>query len=274
MATNETIKVEPKHYSYEKYLWHLLTHARRHKLPFEIIGSEKSNRTGVSYPLYRFIIHPRLSGTVCIVAGIHGNEIAGPLCILRLIDTMIHALPQDFRYIIYPLINPTGFDLRQRFDSNRRDLNAIDSVTLKSKNYVEVQAFYQDAIQFAPFEAVITLHEDSDRFRFYMYGLGKKNVPYYHAVCAFAKTFIPPWVHGEIDGHTTDEHGFILATAHDRSFDAALYSHGLARKAFTFETPGKLDCRFRADVMTQLVLQSLYLLSGMCWMEKKRPPSR
>jgi hypothetical protein len=123
-------------------------------------------------------------------------------------------------------------------------------------------------VQFAPFEAVITLHEDSDKLSFYMYGLGKENLNYYHAVCAFARTFIPAWVHGEIEGYVTDEHGFILTSAHDHAFDATLFSKGLARKAFTFETPGKLDCQFRADVMTQLVLQSVNLLFGMRWMEK------
>ncbi len=165
------------------------------------------------------------------------------------------------------MINPTGFDLRQRFDADRRDLNAIYGATLKSRNYFEVQTFYQDALKFVPFEAVITLHEDSDREKFYMYGLGKENLDYYHALCAFAKTCIPPWSNGEIEGCCTDEHGLILSNARDHAFDGALFVKGLTKKAFTFETPGKLDCQFRANMMTQLVLQSVNMLYAMDWME-------
>ncbi len=127
--------------------------------------------------------------------------------------------------------------------------------------------FYKDAIKFAPFEAIITLHEDSGQDQFYMYGLGKENVDFYHAVCAFAKTFIPPWINAEIEGCVTDEHGFILATAHDHAFDATLYSQGLAKRAYTFETPGLLDCTCRVRMMVQLVLQSVNMLSALRWID-------
>jgi predicted deacylase len=244
----------------------LLNEARLHKLPIEIIGSEISRRTGINYPLYRLVIHPKVEPTICIVSGIHGNEIAGPLSILKIIDAIIHDLPEQFRFVVYPMINPTGFDLRQRFDADHRDLNAIYSTTLRSRNYFEVQTFFQDAQKFTPFEAVITLHEDSDREKFYMYGLGKENLDFYHAVCSFARTCIPPWMNGEIEGCTTDEHGLILSTARDHAFDGALYKKGMTKLAYTFETPGKLDVNFRVNMMVQLVLQSVNILNAMRWM--------
>lgn len=267
MSANEHMQIDEKYFSYEKFLWILLTEARQHKIDVQIIGSEISRRTSINYPLYRLVIHPKEEKTICIVSGIHGNEIAGPLSILRIIKVIIHDLPAHYRYVIYPMINPSGFDLRQRFDADYRDLNAIYNVSLKHPDYFEVQVFFQDAQKYAPFEAVITLHEDSDREHFYMYGLGKENLDYYHAVCAFAKTCIPPWKRGEIEGCTTDEQGLILSNAHDHAFDGTLYARGMAKKAFTFETPGKLDCQFRANMMTQLVLQSVNMLYAMYWME-------
>jgi hypothetical protein len=267
MSANEHMVINQEYYSYEKFLWTLISEARHHKLPMEIIGSETSRRTGINYPLYRLVIHPTFKDTICIVSGIHGNEIAGPLCILKIVDVIIHDLPRQYRFIIYPMINPTGFDLRQRFDADMRDLNAIYGKTLSSKNYAEVQTFYLDAMKFAPFEAVITLHEDSDREKFYMYGLGKENLDFYHAVCGFAKTCIPPWMNGEIEGCVTDEHGLILSNARDHAFDGMLYSKGLAKRAYTFETPGKLDCDFRVNMMTQLVLQSVNILNAIRWMQ-------
>ena len=146
MSKNEYMAVGEEYISYERFIWTLLDEAHQHKLPTEVIGHETSRRTGISYPLYRLVIHPEAEPAVCFVTGIHGNEIAGPLSILHMVSFIIHDLPQSYRYVVYPMVNPTGFDLRQRFDADGRDLNAIYDRTLKSENYAEVQEFYQDAL--------------------------------------------------------------------------------------------------------------------------------
>jgi predicted deacylase len=266
MSSNEKMFVGEEFISYERFIWTLLNEAHQHKLPVEVIGYETSKRTGISYPLYRLLINPKVEQTVCIVAGVHGNEIAGPLAVLHIINVIIHDLPRLFRYVVYPMINPSGFDLRQRFDDDGRDLNAIYETTLTSKNYLEVQEFYQDALKFAPFEAVITLHEDSDLEKFYMYGLGEENLDYYHAICAFARTWIPAWTNADIYGCQSDDHGLVLATARDHAFDGALYKKGLTKVAYTLETPGKLDIHFRVNMMVQLVLMGMDMLNARRWM--------
>ncbi len=261
-SPNEKTIVHEEHFSYGKFIWTLLNEAHHRKLPVKVIGSEKMKRTGITYPLYRLIIHPDVRQTICLVAGIHGNEIAGPLSILHMITDSLRDLPRQYRIVMYPMINPSGYDLRQRYNADGRDLNAIYSVTLKSRNYSGVQAFYQDVLKFAPFEAVITLHEDSGLDKFYMYGLGRENLDFYHALCAFAKTLIPPWANAEFEGCCTDEHGLVLATARDHAFDGTLYNQGLTRVACTFETPGKLHIQFRVNMMVQLVLKSMIMLDG------------
>jgi len=270
MSSNERTPLAEEYFSYEKFIWELLNEADQRKLQVEVIGNETSRHTGITYPLYRLVIHPEAHQTVCIVAGVHGNEIAGPLSILHLIKDHLHRLP-EYRYILYPLINPSGFDLRQRFDADGRDLNAIYSVTLKSANYHEVQEFYEDVLKFAPFEAVLTLHEDSDLEKFYMYGLGKENLDFYHALCGFAKIWIPAWTNADIYGCRSDEHGLILATARDHAFDAKLFSQGLTRLACTLETPGKLNISFRVNMMAQLVLLSMVMLNSRHWMTSPLP---
>lgn len=264
---NEHTELRVEEYSYQKYLWDLLKLAHNHQLTVEIIGHETSEMTGIIYPMHRLMAHPNSRENICIVAGIHGNEIAGPLSILRLLECFLHQFPAEFRYIIYPVINPSGFDLRQRYDDDGRDLNAIYNATLKSKNYQEVQAFYEDAQKFSPYEAVLTLHEDSDLEKFYMYGLGKENIQFYHAVCAFAKMMCPAWENAEIYGFTSDEFGLVHSNARDHAFDAALYHQGKAKVALTLETPGKLDINFRSNMMAQLVLHCLHLLSAKNYME-------
>ncbi len=270
MSSNERTPTAEKNYSYQKFVWTLLNEAELHNLPVEVIGSEASEYTGIIYPLYRLVINPHTKPTICIVSGVHGNEIAGPLSILHLIKDILHLLP-EYRYVIYPLMNPSGFDLRQRFDDDGRDLNAIYRVTLKSHNYQEVQNFYQDVLKFVPFEAVLTLHEDSDLDKFYMYGLGKENLDFYRAICAFARTWIPVWANADIYGCQSDEYGLISSTARDHAFDATLFAQGHTGLACTLETPGKLDIDFRVNMMAQLVLMSLTMLRSRRWMTSPLP---
>lgn len=262
MSANEMTPVDEQNFTYEKFVWTLLNLARKRKLLLQEIGQDKSHRTGIVYPIFRLVIHPKAQTTACIVAGVHGNEIAGPLSILHLVTELLHDLPENYRLIIYPVINPSGFDLRQRFNADRRDLNAIYNTTMNSKRYQEVQIFFEDALQFVPFQAVMTLHEDSDLDKFYMYGLGKENIDFYHAICGFAKTWILPWSNADVYGYQSDEYGLILAKAHDHAFDAALHSQGHAKIAFTLETPGKLDVKFRINMMAQLVFISLHMLNA------------
>ncbi len=255
--------IDVKDFSFEKYIWHLLTLAKQHKVPIDIFGQEVSEYTGMVYPLYRMIVNGDEKDTICIIGGVHGNEVAGPFSILELMENFYQQLPQHFRYIIYPLINPTGFDLRRRYDDDGSDLNAIYEDTLKSKKYRESQAFYEDVKKFAPFEAVLALHEDPDVEKFYIYGLGKNNLDFYRAICAFGKLLCPAWVNADIYGESSDDFGLILSTARDHAFDGVLFHEGLAKIALTFETPGLLDAHFRSTMMAHLVLDSLHLLDAM-----------
>lgn len=65
-----------------------------------------------------------------ISTGIHGEEIAGPLTILNYINRILdYAHKQNIKLIIYPLNNPSGFELGERYSidgiSNKYD--ALDS---------------------------------------------------------------------------------------------------------------------------------------------------
>jgi predicted deacylase len=226
------------------------------------IGTERVERTGIVYPLYQLTVNPEATDNVCIVAGVHGAEIAGPISVLKLLQEHLDELPGCFRYVIFPVMNPSGFDLRQRFDDDYRDLNALYATTLGSKNYGEIQAFYGRVREYGNFAAVITLHEDTDLDRFYMYGLGEQNKPFYHRLCQLASRRCPCWSDADIYGCRSDEHGLILASTRDHALDGALYAEGLTPVAMTLETPGKLDVAFRVDLMLEVLLAALNDLAG------------
>jgi predicted deacylase/predicted double-glycine peptidase len=57
-----------------------------------------------------------------IRAGIHGDEVAGPLTIIQYLNRIFdYAHKRDVKLIIYPLGNPAGFDARQRYNTDYSD---------------------------------------------------------------------------------------------------------------------------------------------------------
>jgi hypothetical protein len=57
-----------------------------------------------------------------IRAGIHGDEVSGPLAIIQYFNRIFdYAHKRDVKLIIYPLGNPAGFDARQRYNTDYSD---------------------------------------------------------------------------------------------------------------------------------------------------------
>ena len=86
----------------------LLDEASHHRSSRERIGAEASERAGILYTIYRIFIHPKSRPTACMTAGMNGNGIAALLSILRLVSVVIHDLPTDYRYVIYPKVAVFG----------------------------------------------------------------------------------------------------------------------------------------------------------------------
>ena len=75
---------------------------------------------------------------------------------------------KKINYEIYPLLNPTGYDLNQRNNNDNRDLNCINKITLKSDNYTEIQAL-TNSLKNKKYNALISLHENLSKDKFYAY---------------------------------------------------------------------------------------------------------
>ena len=259
---NEKVEIPVEHLSYAKFIESLVLEAHRRHISVTKIGDKVSETTGILYPLYRLEINPKAERNICIVAGIHGVEIAGPLAILTLVQSHSQRLLPEFRYIIYPMLNPFGFDVKQRFTDSGRDLNALYAMTLNNDlHYQEIQSFYQDIHTYGHLDAVITLHEDMDLDRFYMYGLGKDNVELYHQLCAVAERYCPFWANADVYGLRSDEFGLVIASARDHAVDGSLYAKGMTKVAFTVETPGKLRIGIRINLAIDVLIECGRLLA-------------
>jgi protein MpaA len=102
---------------------------------------------------------------VYLSAGIHGDEPAGPLALLDLMERGV--FDERAVWFICPLLNPVGFTKRTRENADGIDLNR-DYKALRS---LEIQA-HARWLQAQPnFDAALCLHEDWEATGYYLYEL-------------------------------------------------------------------------------------------------------
>jgi hypothetical protein len=100
---------------------------------------------------------------IYISTGIHGDEPAGPLAALKLIEA--NRWPESAEIFLLPCLNPVGFTLNQRTNADGIDLN---------RDYREPQAAETRAhiawLERQPqFDLYLCLHEDWESHGFYLY---------------------------------------------------------------------------------------------------------
>jgi len=108
---------------------------------------------------------------VYISTGIHGDEPAGPLAVLQLLQEDIW--PDDAALWLCPCLNPTGFPLNRRENAVGIDLNR-DYRQLQSP---EVRAHVEWLQRQPRFDVSLCLHEDWESNGFYIYELNSDNRP-------------------------------------------------------------------------------------------------
>jgi predicted deacylase len=89
----------------------------------EIKRHHLKNRT-LGYDFFRIASRgiKRTDKIMLIRAGIHGDEVAGPLTIIQYFNRIFdYAHKRGVKLIIYPLGNPAGFDARQRYNTDYSD---------------------------------------------------------------------------------------------------------------------------------------------------------
>ena len=88
------------------------------------IKRHRLKHQGMGYDFFRIASKgiKRNDKIMLIRAGIHGDEVAGPLTIIQYFNRIFdYAHKRGVKLIIYPLGNPAGFDARQRYNPDYRD---------------------------------------------------------------------------------------------------------------------------------------------------------
>jgi murein peptide amidase A len=182
--------------------------------------------------------------SIALVAGVHGDEPAGPAALLELVER--NELDEAFAYRIWPCTNPSGFDTRTRANVDGVDINRTFGRGGQSPEARAVLTANRDR----KFELSIDLHEDCDAVGFYCYEYGGGNVGY-AALTALDDAGYPidPLLDtfdkaGPLDdahcqrerGRVTADHLAEAATLGALSYSLAI-ARNAARHALTFETP-------------------------------------
>ncbi len=147
-------------------LRHALAAAKAHGWSAELFANAGD------LPLYgfsRLAKKPQL--TVYISTGIHGDEPAGPLALVKLLEA--NAWPSGVNLIACPCLNPTGFQNNTRENRTGTDLNR-DYRDIQSP---EVWAHTEWIDGLPKFDFGICLHEDWEANGFYLYELNPDNLP-------------------------------------------------------------------------------------------------
>lgn len=145
--------------SYEEYSQELLSLCKEKKLPV------KSQKLSNGFRFYYISIGDRNTAerSVCFSSGIHGNEKGGPYGVLNYLKEY-DGIPDDLHVLIFPVVNPYGFDRDIRPNAMRMDINRrfCDGVLTG-----EARAAYK-LIQKFEVKFLCTLHE-SGLSSYYMY---------------------------------------------------------------------------------------------------------
>lgn len=108
---------------------------------------------------------PGVRPRVYLSSGMHGDEPAPPLALLRLMEEGF--FDERCTWFVCPMLNPTGFTLRTRENFGRVDLNRDYKSLLASEVLAHVAW-----LRLQPrFDLVVCVHEDWEAKGFYLYEL-------------------------------------------------------------------------------------------------------
>jgi hypothetical protein len=197
-------------------------------------------------PAYgRMVPHPRKR--VYISAGIHGDEPAGPLAILKLFQTA--AFPDAVSLWIVPCLNPRGFELNRRENEQGLDLNRDYR---DPKSFI-VQAHIRWLEERPSFDLTLALHEDWEAHGFYLYELNPDLRPSIAEAIIHAVSRVCPIDQSpEIEGRQAA--GGIVCANPDLlkrpDWPEAFYLiHYKTRLTYTLESPSDFPLPLRVDAL-------------------------
>ena len=207
-----------------------------HRLPLSTLNSKPSTRTYIS-------------------AGIHGDEPAGPLAALRLLQE--NHWPDAAEIFLLPCLNPIGFTLNSRANAENTDLNR-DYRNSKTKEILAHIAWLERQPKF---DLYLCLHEDWESHGFYLYEQNPDQQPSLaEKIIAAVEKVCPIDLSESIEGRPA-QNGIVrpnISPQERPDWPEALYliSHK-SRQGYTLEAPSDFPLATRVNALVAAVNASL-----------------
>ena len=191
------------------------------------------------------------SKRVYISAGIHGDEPAGPLAVLKLVRE--GRWPDNMELFLLPCLNPLGFVLNQRGNAQGIDLNR----DYRNPKTIEVARHIEWLGRQPQFDLYLCLHEDWESHGFYLYELNPDGKPSLaEKMIETVKPVCPIDMSENIEGRPA-QGGIIrpnIVPQERLDWPEALYHivH-TSRLGYTLEAPSDFPLRTRVDALVAAV---------------------
>ena len=234
--------------TYQEYAERLVDVCRRRGFQLQTIGRVGEER----FPLFMIVL-PGKKKTACISAGIHGDERSGPLAMLKFLETYRHRASGP-KLILFPCLNPSGFDRNRRRTAERRDPNRhwTDRAA-----HVPMHRFVKKALRSERVDHALSLHED-DRTKFFLYVIRREEEIFYRKVLAAGGRVVS--VHrGRNVYAARAEDGLVFDEHH--SLEDWMHAQGAATNICA-EAPGYLPLPVRIRLNLAVVLEWLHLCAS------------
>jgi hypothetical protein len=184
---------------------------------------------------------------VYVSSGMHGDEPAGPLALLSLLeDGFFNSADPLVEWLICPILNPEGLLSQTRENAQGVDLNRhyLNLETVEVRSHVDWLASHG-----VP-EMFLSLHEDWESSGFYLYEINVGGVPSAAlSILSAAAQEIPPEPELMIDAHRVRELGWIdhspRADLPEQWPEAVYLADRGVDVSYTLETPSSLPLERR-----------------------------
>ena len=147
------------------------TAAQQHGWTSETFGRQGEFNLPALHRLPVSIRNPQSAIRIYLSTGIHGDEPAGPLAALRLLQE--NKWPANAELWFCPCLNPMGFVLNRRENDQGIDLNR----QYRHLETAETRAHIAWLERQPQFDLCLCLHEDWESHGFYVYELNPENRP-------------------------------------------------------------------------------------------------
>jgi protein MpaA len=190
-----------------------------------------------------------------ISTGIHGDEPAGPLAALKLMQD--NRWPENAEIFLLPCLNPGGFMLNRRENAEGIDLNR----DYRNPKSAEVRAHIAWLERQPKFDLYLCLHEDWESHGFYLYEQNPDNkAPLAETMIEAVKKVCPIDLSESIEGR--EAHGGIVRPKiqpHERpDWPEAFYLiTQKSRQGYTLEAPSDFPLAARMDALVAGVSAAL-----------------